>query len=221
MTDIKKLIGGKRLVQLAVLGGINVVLLALWFLWVTPLKDESQLELSGIEGQIANLRSSILNVKDEMKFFQENQATYESMKTAGFFTPQDRFVISRQLEEMRRVFRIIGFSYVIGDNESVPNTDAQTSKSRLVNSRIKFSNMNLYIDTDIYAFLNALNGFLPGYARVNDIEIRRTNEFSNETLQKIMDRLPAGLLEATLTVDLLTMVPEADLSTAPPEGRGG
>lgn len=211
MSNFAKLIGGKRLAQLVVLGGINAVLLTVWLLLVMPLKDDSQTELSGIEAQISNLRTSILNIKDEMRFFQENQANYEAMKTSGFFMPQDRFVISRQLEDMRRVFRIIGFSYVIGDNEGVPNTDAQTSKSKLINSRIKFSNMNLYIDTDLYAFLNALNGFLPGYARINDIEIRRTNDFSNETLQKIMDKQPAGFLEATLTVDLLTMVPEADL----------
>ncbi len=220
MSDVRKLIGGKRLTQLAVLGGLNVCLLAGWLLWAMPLKEETQTELSGIEGQIGNLRASILNVKDEMKFFQENQANYETMKTSGFFMPQDRFVISRQLEDMRRVFRIIGFSYVIGDNEAVPNTDAQGSKSKLINSRIKFTNMNLYIDTDIYAFLNALNGFLPGYARINDVEIRRTNEFSNDSLQKIMDRLPVGLLEATVTVDLMTMVPEADLPIAAP-GTGG
>lgn len=215
MMDIRRLIGSGRLAQLVALGGINAVFLAAWLLWAVPMREEAEIGLSTVQGEIAGLRGSILNVKDEMKFFRDNQATYESMKTSGFFDAQDRFEISRRLEEMRRVFRIIGFSYGIGDSETLPSVDAQTAKAKLVNSKVQFSNMNIYVDTDLYAFLSALGGYLPGYARIDQIEIKRSTPFSPEALQKIVNKEPAGLLDATLDVDLLALIPNTSTPAAP------
>lgn len=214
MINVRKLIGGRRLAQLVALGGVNAVLLAAWFLWAVPMREGAELQLATVQGEISGLRGSIFNVKDEMKFFRDNQALYESMKAAGFFDAQDRFDISRRLEEMRRVFRIIGFSYGIGDSETVPSIDAQTAKAKLVNSQIQFSSMNIYVDTDMYAFMSALGSYLPGYARIDEIEIKRSVDFSSDALQRIANKEPAGLLEATLSVDLMALIPEQSASGA-------
>ena len=206
MTEFVKSIGGQRFFQLAGLIAANVILFGMWFFWLMPAQEEAQSNLAVIDSQLTELRMSIDTVKDDTKFLQSNQSGFETLRTSGFLAPQDRFHISKQLEDMRKNFRVIGFSYSIGDTEVVANAEAQAAQFQLVGSDIKFDTMKLYTDMDLFAFINAMGQYLPGHARVQNLELRRAMPVSASELLNIMNKQPKGFFEANLTIKLMTMV---------------
>ena len=84
MMDALRIIGPRLLTTLGILVAFNLALFAAWFLWATPLKTDAERNLRTLDGEITKLRRSIVNIKDEMVYYNENIDKFNALKEKGF-----------------------------------------------------------------------------------------------------------------------------------------
>lgn len=219
-----KLIGLKRIIILAVLAGANIIGLLSYFLSVEPMREDAQLRLNDVSGQVAELRTKISNINSDMDSLKVNLPKYRELESRGFFQSQDRFLISRTLEELQKKTNISTFSYNVGALETVPNADAANIEHELVMSRIKIDKVGAVLESDIYAFLLGITDQFPQYTRIHSFNIKRAEDITEVNLKKVVQRQPVNFIEASVTFDWMTVIPKASVpapDAAPSTGFRG
>ncbi|MFH1157883.1 MAG: hypothetical protein V1721_03235 [Pseudomonadota bacterium] len=215
-----KLIGLRRIILFLFFLGINLLVAAGYFFGLAPMRDEAQMQMDSVSGQISALQSKIMNIQQEVNSLKENQPKYQALKDRGFFLSQDRFMLGRLLEEVRKKSEITSFSFTIGNLEEVPSADAAGMNYRLVRSRIKIGSIVSPLDINIYIFLQALAEAFPEHTRIQSFEIRRTGEVTEAALSKIATGQPVSFVDANLAFDWMTLVPKVDEKPAAAGFRG-
>lgn len=205
-----KLIGIKRLLVLAVLIGLNALIAAAYFLWLNPSLEEAKVKLSAVTGDISSLRGKIQNTKQELAEYQTNLPAYETMRSNGFMSGQDRFQITRDLDVVRQNAGGIGFSFRIEDLKTLDNAAAKNAGMKVVDSRINIENITTLLDIDIYSFVNRMQREFPAHLRLNSIRIERKDKLNQATLARLQRKDNVALINSNLVFDWITYVPEID-----------
>ena len=203
-----KLIGLRRIILFLCFLGINLLVSSGYFLGLAPMRDEAQMQLNAVRGQISSLQNKIMNVQKEVNSLKENQPKYQKLKDKGFFLGQDRFMIERLLENVRKKSEITSFSFTVGNLKDVPNAKAASMNYKLVSSRIEVGNIMSPLDSNIYIFLQALADDFPQHTRIQSFDIRRTKEVTEAALSKIAIGKPVSFVDANLSFDWMTLVPK-------------
>jgi hypothetical protein len=204
-----KVMGFKRALILAVMVGINLLIAAIYFLFIQPAQTETQNNLYAVEAQISELSTKIQNVKIELATFAENYARYQKLNERGFFLGQDRFQAGRNLDDLQARSGLIGYSYRLEAIKAISNPDAETVNASLINTRVTIERIISVLDTNVYTLMYNIATIFPEHARIQRLEIKRTNKLE----ENIMRDLPAGktgLVEASIVMDWLTVVPKAE-----------
>jgi hypothetical protein len=211
-----KLIGFRRTVLLACLMALNLSVLGIYFLSIGPMLDNVTSQRDSVNGQITELRTKINGIKQDMVYEKDNLPKYNELKDNGFFQNQDRFTISRAMEDLRVKAGIASFSYAVGDVAEIPNEDAKAVNYKLINSRIKVDKIVSPLDSNIYLLAQDMASVLPHYVRIQDMNIRRSAEVNEAALKDIAEGKPANFVNADLEFDWITMVPKPDAGPAGP-----
>ena len=202
-----KLIGLKRGLILLALLAINVILLSIYMFGIEPMRMESEQQRDGVRAEIADFQGKIQNIKQEVITFNENLPKYNTMKDRGFFLPQDRFQMGRDLDAARAASRVKGFNYDISDIRTIPSIEATNAQMRLVNSRFELKNIDLLTDDDFFLFVDMMDQKFPQQLRLQSFTMRRTGELTADTLKNLATTGKAGILEVNATFDWFTLVP--------------
>ncbi len=196
-----KLIGVRRLAIISVLIFIAVSLAGAFFLWVEPLRKDTEKELSTLKTDISGFRSKILNIKEELKALRASLGDFENMEQDGFFINQDRFMVGDVLEEIRRASGVSGFEYKISALQEIENKDAKIAGYKLINSRIELNRLNAFLDTDIYQFIEWIDKSFPGHTRIHMFKLEKVGKVDNDLLNKIVDGEAEPIMEGKLVFD--------------------
>ena len=216
-----KLIGLKRAIILAVLLLINVLIAAVYFLQVMPMAEESERKLNEVNGQIASTSQIISSIKADLETFKVTLPQYRELEAKGFTLPQDRFRMSRDLDTVRLKAELAGFKFTINDIKRVENADVDaTSTMQLIYRRIKVDNVESLLDTNFFAFIDAMQRDFPAHTRFQSMQIRRKDPLNGVALAKIQKREKVDLIIAEAQFDWLTVVPKAtdETGSGPPGG---
>jgi len=203
-----KLIGIKRALILAVLLAANVAVAGIFFLAIMPMNSRASVELATVEGEIASLQKKINDVKKEIQDFKRNLPRYEQLKTAGFFSAQDRFQLERDLNTVQERAGIQGFRYTVSEVQTLENAAAKKSKSRVIKSQINIENPFTMTDTEFYRLVYAMMRDFPSHVRLQSFSIRRTTDLDNETLAKLRTQELRSLIAASAVFEWMTIVPD-------------
>jgi hypothetical protein len=203
-----KLIGFKRTLFLACLLILNIGALSAYFFSIGPMLDETRMQRDSVNAQIAELQGKIDNIKADLEYVKDNLPKYNDLKQNGFFLPQDRFMISRTMENLRIKAGISGYSFAVADVTEIPNADAAAIGHRLINSRIKVDKIVSPLDANIYILAQEMSHVFPDYARIQNMHIRRKNEVTQQALQDISQGKPVNFVDANLEFDWITIVPK-------------
>ena len=203
-----KLIGLRRIILFLFFLGINLLVASGYFLGLKPIRDDAQMQLNTVSGQISSLQSKIMNIQKEVNSLKENQPKYQALKDKGFFLGQDRFMIGRLLEEVRKKSKITSFSFTIGNLEEIPNKKADSIKYKLVKSHIKVGNIVSPLDINIYIFMQKLADSFPEHTRLQSFNIKRTGKVTEAALSKIATNQPVSFVDAQLAFDWITLIPK-------------
>lgn len=213
-----KLVGLKRMIFLACMITLNLAVLGAYFFSIGPLLDDVTSQTDTVNGQISELRGKINSIKQDMAFVKDNLPKYNELKNSGFFENQDRFMISRIMEDLRVKSGISSFSFSVADVTEIPNTDAEAVNYRLINSRIKVDKIVSPLDANIYMLAQEMTHVFPNYARLQGMHITRAAEVTEATLKDIASGKPVNFVDADLEFDWITMVPKLAETTTGPGG---
>ena len=213
-----KLVGLKRMIFLACMITLNLAVLCAYFFSIGPLLDEVTEQTDKVNAQIAELHGKISSIKQDMAFVKDNMPKYDELKNSGFFQAQDRFTISRIMEDLRVKAGISSFSFSVADVTEIPNADAAAVNFRLINSRIKVDKIVSPLDANIYVLAQEMTHVFPDFARMQDMHITRAAEVTEATLKDIANEKMVNFVNADLEFDWITMVPKPAETTAGPGG---
>lgn len=200
-----ELLGLKRAIILAALFAVNLVVAAAFFLLLMPMKDEADQNLTTIKSQIFQLQTDIQNIKMELQQIKETMPKYDALAGKGFFLDQDRFYISRTLEEVKSRSQLAGFSFAIDDIKEIKSADAAAAKRRLVASRIKIDRVISLLDVGFFDFMNVIESTFPAHVRIQSFQIRKQGSINEDALRRIASGDSSNLIQANLDMDWLTM----------------
>jgi hypothetical protein len=185
--------------------------------------DDVTAQKDSINGQISELHGKIDNVKQDVSFVNDNLPKYNELKDKGFFLPQDRFMIGRTMEDLRVKAGISNFAFSVADVEEIPNTDAASVNYKLINSRINVDKIVSPLDANIFVLAQEMAHVFPDYARIQNMNIRRSREVNEDALKDISAGKQVNFVDATLEFEWITMVPKPDAAApggAPAGFRG-
>ena len=216
-----KLLGIRRSLMIGILLAMNLALAGVFAGWVMPMKMDAETQLQMRKNEVSSLQGRIQNIKMELQAMQENLPRYEALRARGFFSGQDRFDISRLLEANKEKSGVMGFSFVIGDLQTLQNTDAATAQRNLVNSRIKIDKVASLLDVGLFDLITVLENDYPSHVRIHSFNLRRAGQIDEAALRNLSQR-QTSLITADLTFDWLTLapLPTVDTSAGLP-GAGG
>lgn len=209
-----KLIGIRRALVLVFLLALNAAVAFVYLGMIEPMRQEAEASRNGVIGQIADLQSRILNVKQELILFRENLPKYQVLEGRGFFLGQDRFKMGRDLGDVRTLAGLSGFSYNINDIKTVENADAAAAQLKLITSRIQVSNVVTLLDNNFYAFLDMMDEAFPAHVRLHSFTVKKSASLDEAALQAISKNQQVNLMTAEATFDWLTVVPDAGQNSA-------
>lgn len=206
-----KLIGIKRLILLMILIGLNAFIAASYFLWIEPMRGEAQTKLTGLQSDISSLQNKIQNTKTELAEYATNLPKYQALQGRGFMSSQDRFQITRDLDDVRKRADMGNFSFRIDDLRNVENADAAAANMKVINSRINVENVGSLLDINIYNYIDLMANSFPSHVRINSFKIERKEKLTPQILLKIADTkgVNVSLVNASAVFDWLTYVPLA------------
>ena len=199
-----KLLGFRRTLTLAILLGINAILLAAYFLWAQPQATDLEGQIAGLRAQLSSLQTNIQNTKSDMKMLQENLPLFDELKRRGFMQEQDRFVLSRAMEDIKTKAAIRGFSFSVGDIDVIDNQDAMAANKRLLHSRVSISNISSLLDVNFFDLMALIESDYPVQARINSFDISRSTELKSSDLEKLKSG-PVSMVTANLTFDWFSL----------------
>lgn len=202
-----KMIGIKRLLMLGILLGINVALLVAYLFVVEPMRSEAQQKSDGISSEISDLQNKIQNTKQDLADFKRDLPKFKELQGKGFMSTQDRFQLSRDLNDVRNAAALAGFSFNVDDIKNVDNAEAKAAQEQLILSRITVDNVTSILDINFYDFIDKMQTMFPAHVRLESFSIERKDPVNQATLQKIAAKQPVSLFTAKASFDWLTMIP--------------
>ncbi len=225
MMDTLRIIGPRLLATLGVLVAFNLVLFATWFLWAMPMRTDAERNLRTLDGEINKLRRSIVNIKDEMVYYNDNIDKFNALKATGFIlTGEEDSTQSTQaqvfdfISTQRTANRIINMQYEIAEPVTIKSREIELTKNMLQKRQITLSNIAAFFDTDIFRMIHQLNTQAAGHTRITSVSLIRANPDNFEkALERISMGTQEGLITATVLLDWYNMapLPEENLPTTP------
>lgn len=215
-----KLLGFKRTLILGIMLGINAILGLVYVLWASPQTEGLNSRLMGLRSEISNLQTGIQTTKSDMQMLEENLPTYDVLIKNGFMQEQDRFVMSRALENIKEKSHVQGFSFSVGDIREIANADAQLAGKRLLHSRIVVSRISSPLDVNVYDMMRLIEADYPTHARIHAFKIRQESSVTQENLSKMAVE-PVSLVNAEVTFDWFSLSDIPQDANAPLGVPGG
>lgn len=221
MMDTLRIIGPRLLVTLGILVSFNLALFAAWFLWATPLKTDAERSLRALDSEINKLRKSIVNIKDELVYYNDNIDKYNALKEKGFIRGEEDNTQTQVFEfiaAQRTANRIINMQYEIAEPVTIKSREVALTKYMLQKRQITLSNISAFFDTDIFRLLHQLNTQAAGHTRITSVSFVRPEPAGFEkALERIALGTQEGLITATVLLDWYNMapLPEENLPTTP------
>lgn len=212
MNEIVKLIGRKRAIVLGVMLAVNAALAAVYFLLVMPAQAGAAERLAAVGGQIASLQQNIQSVKQEVEDYHHNLPGYLKLKDSGFFLPQDRFQVVRDLERIKdEAGATATFSFVISEVQKLTNAEADAANMQLILSQIKLEKINALLDSDFYDLTTTVLSKFPQHLRLAKFTIKRTvPSVGEEVLKKVIDGEEVSLVAAEVDFQWVTIIPKPE-----------
>lgn len=200
-----KLIGLNRLIILAVLGGLNLLCLWLYFFWLSPGTVQLTQQKQQLTSTIAEQRTKIDGIKADIVLIRESLPQYQALVEGGFANNQDRFYLSRQLDRVREEVGIRGFSFSVSDIETVPFVTADAAGKKLIRSEVVVEKIGTTFDVGVFELMKGIEQKFPPHTRIIRYEIKKSGNITPDNI----DRLRTGedtLVSSNFVFEWFTMV---------------
>ncbi len=200
-------IGGRRLLVLAVMVLVNAALATGLYYYLLPEKDNLTRDLRSVKSQISLRETDIANLQLEREKLLEQKDTFEELKELGFLSEQDRIVARERIEEIRELSRVLAVRYTI--KPAILETNEEIKKAgHIILSSPFHVEIEALDDVDIYRFIYLLKTSFPGHVSFDQLELKKGQDVTEETLRQIGSGTPVVLVRGVLDFTWRTILPE-------------
>ncbi len=211
MGEIFQILGIKRIVILLVLAGINGLLGAVTYLYVMPHNDDLTRQLATITSNVTSKRKDTGKLVGEYNIIQKQKANFEDLRSAGFFSNQNRAVARQRIADIQKFTNVLSAKYEITAAKIDKNPLATDSGDVVLNSPVNIK-VDALDDVDFYNFVYWVENGFPGIVSVTSVKVSRATDVNETTLRAIGSGIPVTLISAEVAFEWRTMVPAKDVT---------
>lgn len=219
MPELFQILGIKRVVILLVLLGINGVLAGVTYLYVMPHNEELTQQLQTLTSSVSAKRNDTAKLQGEYEVIQKQKANFEDLRTAGFFSNQNRAVARQRIADIQKFSNVLSAKYDITAANIEKNPLAADSGDVVLSSPVSIK-VDALDDVDFYNFIYWVENAFPGLVSVKSLKVTRTTDVNETTLRAIGSGLPVTLINGEVSFEWRTMVPAADVTITPGKPNG-
>lgn len=200
-------IGGKRLIILAILILINAGLGALTYAYYMPEHEKTERSLRSLRGQLSTVQNDISRMQIEFEQLDQQQDEFDALKAEGFFSNQVRSTAKALFSEIQDESKVISAVVSVKSGVIEESPEAQKAKHKVLMSLVNVD-LKAFDDGDVYTYLDLMQKKFPGHVSVDRMIINRTRDVSAPVLRAIASGANPELVNASLSLSWRTLIPE-------------
>ena len=204
-------IGTRRVLTLAILLGINLLIAAAIYLWISPQSDYYTAKAIDLKHKVSAARAHTAEMTTQLETVQKQKEGYQQLQGAGFFAAQDRGDARDRILAAQKFSRVLTASYDIKPAE----TDGASEKLKLAGQAVLSTPVEITVeavdDIDLYNFVSLIKNGLPGYVAINSMEISRVHDLDEGALRDIANGAPPALINGKISYTWKTVTDATDI----------
>lgn len=208
-----RVIGLRRFLLLAFLGGFLVVLFLYGQYILQPELIQQQRRLSSNQSEVNEMKTNMDKLVKGISLFEEQKNKFNIVRQYGFFDQQNRVETRQRLNAMQKESRLLSAKYTIKQATTEESDIAKEAGYKILNTEISFVLASVE-DLDIYNFIYLMNYGFPGQISIEELTISRDKEVTQPLLRQIGVGEAKPLVQANLKVSWRTMVVDESLSVS-------
>ena len=188
------------------LGLINIVLIGLWFLVLTPKLDALDLEMRMVRASNINLRNQADINAQALEAIDVNREIFNDLRKRGFVEPQDRLGVTKLLDRLREVHGLTSIHYEVAPETLYDDRATRATGFNIVSTRVTV-NMRGLFDADILEFSQAIIDEFPGQIRPLSFSLLKLSAPTEETLSLLREGRLVDFVSGQLKFEWNTLRP--------------
>lgn len=205
-----QILGTTRIAVMSALVLLIAGVSALMVLYLFPLREDTDAELSRTNSEISSKRAEIVQLKAEYETLQTKMVDYKELEAKGFFTDQYRVLARDRLSYLSKITGLPNAGTKIEAGKTLENDVLRDAGHVVIVTPIKFD-IDTFNDLDIYTFISLLQQRFPGVVGFRRIAISRSGDVTGENLQKIVNGDRISLVESSVDMDWYSVWPQDKL----------
>lgn len=202
-----EILGFKRIAGLAFGAGLNVLIAVFLYLYLIPSVDSRTSDLNGLRGEISSRNAETTGLKQEIEAFEGQKVAFETLKTQGFFSTQDRVMAREKIDELRNLSKLLSIHYKIEPATYASDNLIAKAKHVIVTSPLSVR-LDAIEDKDIYRFLYLMDTVFPGHVSLEDLSVEKKMDATQPVLRQIGTGVPVVLVSGDAKFVWRTVIPE-------------
>lgn len=214
-----KSIGIQRLFILLCLLLVSVISYIYGDVMLEPKNVATERALRSHKSEISRMTQNMENLRSSIEKFEVQKDKFENLKTLGFFDSQDRLVLRERLNNIKSESGLLSAQYTVNSAVVEKNDKAYEAGYKIFNTPINFS-LSALNDKEIYKYVYLLNYGFPGQVTINELSIVKSVDVSPTLLRKIGSGDFVPVIQASLSINLRTLVEDPDAQINRSERQG-
>lgn len=198
-------LGFKRVAVLCVLLGLNAFLAWGVYMHLQPEKIKKDREFRVLQSENSTLARDIEDIQVEFDKLQEQRIKFDELREIGFFDRQGRREAELKLARAQTESGVISAIAKIESGKLEDNKAALKSDHKVLSSEITIE-VEALSDVDVFHYIDLIEGTLPGYISVEEINLNREADLSRIVLQSIANGKNPPLVKANIRMMWKTMI---------------
>lgn len=181
---------------------------AIYFFGIMGLAPKTE----SLERQLRSERSTfnetsekLSNLRMGVEKFEVQKDKFLNLQTLGFFDAQDRVDLTRRLDNIGQESGVLSATYNISPIMQEANQKAEEAGYQILLTPITFKFTSL-TDKEIYKYVYLLNYSFPGHITIKALRTEKTKKITPRLLQSIGTDNMVPILDASLEIELRTLV---------------
>ena len=188
------------------LGLINTVLVALWFLVLTPMLDTLDLDMRKARATNIILRNQVDTNNQALETIDENREIFNGLRKRGFVEPQERLGVTRLMERLRAVHGLTSIYYEVAPETLDDSRVTRATGFNIISTRVTVRMRGLF-DADILEFSQAIIDEFPGQIRPLTFSLIKLSSPTEETLSLLRQGKLVDFVGGELKFEWNTLLP--------------
>ncbi len=169
------ILGIKRVIALGVLAALCIIFAGAGYGYFMPENRKQEVQLRQLQAQISEKKGETNKLRTELDEIKQQKSRFENLRTAGFFSNQNRLVAKKRILDIQKRTGVLKASYNISTAEVFESEAAKEAAHVVLKSPMNIV-LEAMDDKDIINYIFWLENTIPGHLTIDSLTMRRTQD---------------------------------------------